>query len=94
MKHKFISLLLNLPIAAEVPQGSVVGPLIYLLFIADLRTSPDITVATYAHDMAILSMHENSRELRVRCLHSTAGSSRNRSLDQAVKIQTKNRLLP
>jgi hypothetical protein len=44
-----------LPINTGVPQGSVLGPLHYLLYTADLPASPDSTIATYADDTAILA---------------------------------------
>lgn len=46
-------------IKSGVPQGSVLGPVLYLLFTADLPVNDLSTVATYADDTAILSSHED-----------------------------------
>lgn len=42
-------------ISAGVPQGSVLGPVLYNIFTSDMPTSSDVTVATYADDIAFLS---------------------------------------
>lgn len=42
-------------IEAGVPQGSVLGPTLYVLFTADIPTSSNLTVSTFADDTAILS---------------------------------------
>lgn len=41
--------------AAGVPQGSVLGPVLYNIFTCDMPMSPDVTVATFADDAAFLS---------------------------------------
>ena len=45
------------PIKSGVPQESVLGPLLYILFTADLPQVPNVTVGTFADDTAILTSH-------------------------------------
>lgn len=42
-------------INAGVPQGSVLGPVLYTIFTSDMPVSDDVTIATYADDTAILA---------------------------------------
>lgn len=48
-------------ILAGVPQGSVLGPILYLIFTADLPTDTNITTATFADDTAILASNKNPK---------------------------------
>jgi hypothetical protein len=41
---------------ADVPQGSVLGWLLYLLYTADPPTSPESTTATFANNTAVVAM--------------------------------------
>ena len=46
------------PIKSGV-QGSVLGPLLYILFTSDLPQAPNVTIGTFADDTAILTSHTN-----------------------------------
>ena len=46
-------------IAAGVPQGSVLGPVLYTLFTADKPVSENVQMGTYADDTAIIATSEN-----------------------------------
>jgi hypothetical protein len=42
-----------------VPQGSVLGPILYVLYTTDLPTSIHITTGTFADDTVILARHDD-----------------------------------
>ncbi|KAH8397238.1 hypothetical protein KR215_011125, partial [Drosophila sulfurigaster] len=49
-------------VGAGVPQGSVLGPTLYVLYTADIPTSTRITTSTFADDTAILSRSKCPRQ--------------------------------
>jgi len=46
-------------IHSGVPQGSILGPLLYVLHTSDLPTSSETTFGTFEDDTAIFATHEN-----------------------------------
>lgn len=49
-------------IRAGIPQGSVLGPILYLIYTHDLPTMEGINIATYADDTAVLTTHANAEQ--------------------------------
>ena len=48
------------PIKAGVPQGSILGPILYLIYTSDIPYMEGITLSTYADDTAIIASHTNA----------------------------------
>ncbi|XP_015433586.1 PREDICTED: RNA-directed DNA polymerase from mobile element jockey-like [Dufourea novaeangliae] len=48
-------------IKGGVPQGSVMGPTLYTLYTADIPTTTDTTLLTFADDTAILTTHDDPK---------------------------------
>jgi hypothetical protein len=46
-------------INTEIPQGGILFPLLYNIFVSDEPTSPNISVADYADDKMIISINDN-----------------------------------
>uniref|UniRef100_A0A6M2DME9 Putative rna-directed dna polymerase from mobile element jockey n=1 Tax=Xenopsylla cheopis TaxID=163159 RepID=A0A6M2DME9_XENCH len=47
------------PIESGVPQGSVLGPLLYLLYTADIPKAPDTELAIFADDIVVLAFDQD-----------------------------------
>lgn len=50
-------------IAAGVPQGSVLGPILYLLYTCDMPQLENVTIATFADDTALLAVGSDIQEV-------------------------------
>ena len=50
-----------------VPQGSTLGPLLFLLYINDLCSAPNFTASLFADDTCLLMSHKNLHILESMC---------------------------
>lgn len=46
-------------IHAGVPQGSILGPILYIIYTSDMPTSSQTCMSTFADDTALVSIHKN-----------------------------------
>lgn len=68
------------PISAGVPQGSVLGPLLYVLYTADIPMTKSTDLATFADDTALITSHEN---------HDTATTQLQRAVSKVAEWMRK-----
>jgi hypothetical protein len=58
-------------IKSRVPQGSVLGPFLYLVYISDLPRSDTLTIAQFVDDLAILSRGRDTQTAAANLQHYT-----------------------
>ena len=53
----------RLEITCGVPQGSVLGPLLFILYVNDLSKAPGFTISLFADDTCLILSHDNIKTL-------------------------------
>lgn len=71
-----------------MPQGSVFGPIIYLLYTADLPTPADTSGVTFVDDMEIFTAKQDE-ENSVRKLQVASNSVGNWNKEWSIKFTNK-----
>ena len=72
-------------ISAGIPQGSVLGPMLYILYTRDLPNLEGTTIATFADDTAILATGNNISEATTK-LQKTTNSVNNWTKTWRIKL--------
>jgi hypothetical protein len=90
IKHEDLHAELKL-IKADVPQGSVLGPILYLLYINDMPTTSNSTMATFPDDTAVMAIGQTV-ESSTRKLQSTVNKvsiwTKKKTTNKTLRIQT------
>ena len=55
-----------LPVSCGVPQGSILGPLLFLVYVNDMNISLSCRLSLYADDSALLFAHRDSQVIAAR----------------------------
>jgi hypothetical protein len=62
-----------LNVNASVPQGSVLGPILFTIYISDLPVSSNIVPSIFADDTALLYSHQNIEVIKSTLMHEFTG---------------------
>ena len=57
----------NVPIKIGVPQGSILGPLLYLVYVNDIEKSCGGVILSFADDTTLITSHANLHDLYKKC---------------------------